>query len=511
MSEGETAVLQGPTPDPACIQIVAPSNILTTPQGTMMAFAIPVMVSGFVPCMTAFDPSNRPQPQQRSSDDSVYPDQQVCATHLSFKKRHAKLQNKKIETQAEGDCKTGNRRGPVKLRNKKLEVQPCLTSPSTQRAIAQDYSEHVAAAVAARREEQLLRTELDELSTKASSFDGEAVSDEVPRIGIDIGGVLLESHRDHRSMWEVPGGERAIRDIIEIFGVSNVFLVSKVQLGGKMHTKTKEWLHGSAGFLERIGLPSENVAFVSAISGIHGKGVEAKRLGLSHFVDNRWEVLEAVFSDRAGNSLDSVQRFHGTLFHFATGGLGQRMPELSNAARARLPPEFYSYYTAVSGWSEVLEILQRDARAKASEESNAWMFQGKLQCTSESQRSAGQGLEVHPKSADSACAIVSRAPVSMRVVDVGIEEDGAFAVVRQLLGTDGEHFKWIASSAGVKVILHGRGSPHPQPQSRQRGPLQVCIRSSNKENLKSGIAMVEELIDHVHQNYHEFRQRLVAA
>jgi len=518
-------MLQGgwPPSDSVPTQLGAPSILMAAPYGTMMVFAIPVACSGPVPYMMPVDPQGRPQPQPRLSDESVNPDHQICATQLSCKNKLAKLQNKKLAKQFEGDSKTCHRRGQLKLRNKKLE-KDVFTASLTQRAVAVDGSNHIATTIAARRDEQLLRlalasfgdkssrceTAIEELSTMAPSVDDaslleESVSDEVPRIGIDIGGVLLESCRHNRSMREVPGGDKAVRDIIDTFGVSNVFLVSKVQLGGIMHTKTKEWLHGPNGFLERVGLPSKNVVFVSAISGGNGKGVQAKRLHLSHFVDNKWEVLEAVFSDRAGNSGDSVQRFHGRLFHFATGGIGKWKPELCEAARARVSPAFYSYYTAVSGWSEVQELLQGDASAKPSEEVQTCMSQGKLQHTSNPQGSTGQGLMVHSKKTPLATAFVS-SPVSVHAVDVGIEEDTEFGVVKRLLGSNGEHFKWIASTTGVKLLLHGCGSPHPQPQSRQHEPLQVCIRASERENLKHGITLVEELINHVHQEHLDFRR-----
>merc|ERR1719201_1758565 len=93
-----------------------------------------------------------------------------------------------------------------------------------------------------------------------------------------------------------------------------------------MHQMTKRWLFKPNGFSERSGILAENVVFVSSINGLDGKGAAASRLGLSHFVDNKSEVLEAVFSDEAGNSAEFVRRFDGILFHFASGGNGRRKP-----------------------------------------------------------------------------------------------------------------------------------------------------------------------------------------
>merc|ERR1712232_1207960 len=125
--------------------------------------------------------------------------------------------------------------------------------------------------------------------------------------------------------WEAPGAFDAVRCVVQLFGPSNVFLVSKVRLRGNMHRDTKQWLE-TQKFCEKTGVLEGNIRFVSNVAEPNGKGVVASRLGLSHFVNDKLEVLESVFSDQAGNSGPLVQKFHGCLFHFASGGSGSIPP-----------------------------------------------------------------------------------------------------------------------------------------------------------------------------------------
>ncbi len=114
---------------------------------------------------------------------------------------------------------------------------------------------------------------------------------------------------------------------------------------------------------------------VNDINGPNGKGVAAKRLGLSHFVDNKCEVLESVVADKAGNSGVFIQRFQGTLFHFATGGSGKWKPGRPPA----MSSELQQYYCAVSGWKEVLSKFGKD------KDGAEWTSEEKFQGSKEAQ------------------------------------------------------------------------------------------------------------------------------
>ncbi|CAE7501080.1 invs [Symbiodinium sp. KB8] len=147
-----------------------------------------------------------------------------------------------------------------------------------------------------------------------------------PRIGIDIGGVLTrQGDRTYMgpldewdTTWEADGALDAVGKIAQVFGPSNTFLVSKVSPGKSMHRRMEQWLHETMDFCEVTGVPKDNIVFVSAVSGTQGKGVVCERLGISHFVDDKIEVLKSVFEDELKHeSLKSLPHRQQTLFRDA--------------------------------------------------------------------------------------------------------------------------------------------------------------------------------------------------
>eukprot|EP00747_Dinoflagellata_sp_TGD_P178792 gnl/TRDRNA2_/TRDRNA2_28412_c0_seq1.p1 gnl/TRDRNA2_/TRDRNA2_28412_c0~~gnl/TRDRNA2_/TRDRNA2_28412_c0_seq1.p1 ORF type:complete len:611 (-),score=68.55 gnl/TRDRNA2_/TRDRNA2_28412_c0_seq1:242-2017(-) len=190
----------------------------------------------------------------------------------------------------------------------------------------------------------------------------EAYSGAEPRIGIDIGGVLTRDGDPSVSKdeqwgvdWEAPDALEACRRLVEVFGSKNVFLVSKVRPGGSMQRKTEHWLHEVVDFCNFTGVPKESIVFVGAVDGPNGKGPAALQLGLSHFVDDKLQVLESVFSDTAGNSGHLVERHQGILFHFAKGGALKSAPQgnLDDVA-----PRMRKHVHGVANWREVLGKLR---------------------------------------------------------------------------------------------------------------------------------------------------------
>jgi len=307
-----------------------------------------------------------------------------------------------------------------------------------------------------------------------------------PRIGIDIGGVLTREGdawakgARWSADWEAPGAFDAVREIVRSFGPRNVFLVSKVQLGGPMHQQTERWLQ-EMGFFEKTGVLSTSVVFVSAVSGLAGKGVVASRLGLSHFVDDKLEVLQSVISDVAGNAGDFVRRFRGVLFHFASGGSGCKLP-----LRPRImEPDLEDHYCAVSCWSEVLEHLSCGDSHSASTPSEL----------------RSPDLPLESRRSDSKVTVTSSraAPYLVHRVHVGVEEDEGFGVVRRLAGRRNENLQYIAKySGGAKIYLCGRGT------SQTREPLSVCIRAKTPAELEVAIALVGDLVSDIREEYQQF-------
>jgi hypothetical protein len=424
----------------------------------------------------------------------------------------AKLQNRKI----------------AKLQNKSLGRDLSLSSSADSASSTEDY-EAVATAIsksercrslAARKNEQLLRLALaalgdpsrhydiamdGDLSSSSlitrttsymstmvstlSSIDEDSVLEdspsvlsalpqtpcpgaEVQRIGVDIGGVLVDIHKITNKIREVKGGADAVRTLMKTFGEKNVFLVSKVRLGGQMHRRTQRWLQGPTGLFARTGLPAENIVFVEHISGSLGKGVAAKTLGLSHFVDDKWEVLQAVVGDKAGNSGNLVQRFEGILFHFAKGGSGRWRPE----PPAALSVELKGHYYAVSGWLDVLHRLSNCPSSKVMSDKEALTPQRKTNNL-------------------------------VKEVLVGVDDDPDFGVVKRVLGHDDEHFKYIATECSVKVILYGHGSPHPTPPSLQDAPLRVSILAQKQDRLDLAVVLVEDLIQDILEEHQAYIRR----
>jgi hypothetical protein len=237
-----------------------------------------------------------------------------------------------------------------------------------------------------------------------------------------------------------------------------------------------------------VGLPSENVEFVEKISGLDGKGYVAARLGLSFFVDDTGEVLESVFADKT-NSSDFIKRFDGILFHFASSGRHR----WKTKPRENMSAKFWYHYSAVTKWSEVLECLGI-VSASSLQVEESWMLQRKRQCPSE----ATELVVSRPT------AFTKELSTLVNRIDVNIEDDASFGVVKRLTGPDNEYFRYIANESGAKILLNGKGSPHPQAQRSEQEPLTICIRAKTSKCLQEAVALAEELLHDVRLEYQKF-------
>lgn len=272
------------------------------------------------------------------------------------------------------------------------------------------------------------------------------------RIGVDLGGVIFV---DQVRRW-VPQAVDGVRGLVKIFGAQNVFIVSKVKLHGPVHLACCEALAKSGGFLEKVGIPLENVVFVPAVSGPHGKGSVGEKLGLTHFVDDRYDVLQSIYADESSNSGHLVRKFNGMLFHFEHGGRCTRRP----SAPAGMPASLIKHYHAVSGWPELIAALDAGTTTSPQKEPLATVF------------IAGR-IEVHR-------------------ISVGCEANAACRVVPRLL----RGFCEIEDFTGVKILLRGAGSPHPQPKREEQDPLSIVIRTQANCGgaLELAVPLVEDLL-----------------
>ena len=123
-----------------------------------------------------------------------------------------------------------------------------------------------------------------------------------PRLGVDIGRVIIDGAAhpgggdtaffdgDEATMLATPemaGAVDAIGRLVPLFG-GRVWLVSKC--GPRVQARTERWLAGH-DFFRRTGMAAGHVRFCRRRAD---KRDHCVQLGLTHFVDDRPEVHEAI-------------------------------------------------------------------------------------------------------------------------------------------------------------------------------------------------------------------------
>lgn len=115
------------------------------------------------------------------------------------------------------------------------------------------------------------------------------------KIGIDIGGVIIDREKNdntdtslfgpnYLNALAVPGAFEAIQTIHnEIF--PETYIISKC--GANIERKSREWLEHN-GFYKKTGMFEEKVLFCRER---RDKAPIAQKLGLTHFIDDKLEVL----------------------------------------------------------------------------------------------------------------------------------------------------------------------------------------------------------------------------
>lgn len=119
------------------------------------------------------------------------------------------------------------------------------------------------------------------------------------KLGIDIGRVIIAAADPSQpqdttflgggrdAVLQTPpsaGAFEAIADLVDLFD-GRVWLVSKA--GKRVREKTRIWL-AHHDFFERTGIPPENLRFCYKR---HEKAYHCEELGLTHFIDDRIQVL----------------------------------------------------------------------------------------------------------------------------------------------------------------------------------------------------------------------------
>lgn len=126
--------------------------------------------------------------------------------------------------------------------------------------------------------------------------------DDIPRIALDIGGVIMSaSNTTHEDTDASSGVTRecldAVKAIVALFGAENVFIISKARK--KMADASLAKLR-ARNFFEYTGILMVYVYFCE--ERIQKKPI-AESLGITHFVDDRWSVLEHLDPDRTNRYL----------------------------------------------------------------------------------------------------------------------------------------------------------------------------------------------------------------
>lgn len=109
-------------------------------------------------------------------------------------------------------------------------------------------------------------------------------------LGIDIGNVITAGGNevftpDFLTGPAMPGAFEAIKKLVEKFGRAHVWLVSKC--GQQTETRTVQWLEHH-GFFESTDVCRGHVIFCRKR---HEKAPICERIGITHFIDDRLEVL----------------------------------------------------------------------------------------------------------------------------------------------------------------------------------------------------------------------------
>jgi hypothetical protein len=159
------------------------------------------------------------------------------------------------------------------------------------------------------------------------------------RLGIDIGRVIISRGEGSNDTSFLHGSiERALQTppyenmfevvprLVARFG-GRAWLVSKC--GPRIQERTRQWLEHHR-FWERTGIPPENVRFCRDRPG---KAPICRELGITHFIDDRLDVLEY---------------------------LRGSVPHLYLFAAAFAPQE--QWLTPLTGWPEALQVVWPQAK-----------------------------------------------------------------------------------------------------------------------------------------------------
>jgi hypothetical protein len=118
---------------------------------------------------------------------------------------------------------------------------------------------------------------------------GRVIMSPKPEVGGADSRFLLLPEGDALDIPPPPGAFEVIAELVRHFG-GRVWIVSKA--GPRIQSLTRRWLERHR-FFERTGMPPRALHFVRER---RDKRLEAEKLGLTHFVDDRVDVLAVLAS-----------------------------------------------------------------------------------------------------------------------------------------------------------------------------------------------------------------------
>ena len=165
------------------------------------------------------------------------------------------------------------------------------------------------------------------------------------RVGVDFGGVILDirdSSPHDNSTALLPAMPQAIESIatmVELLSPQNVFIVSKAKTD--MQPRILFWLDAK-NFYARTGFLPGNIHFCRET---RDKGPIVNRFHITHFVDDRLDVLQCMTSPPDGSLRKSYLL-----------GTGHRYP-IDNPRP--------THCQAVGDWPTIVESIRNDVQANA--------------------------------------------------------------------------------------------------------------------------------------------------
>ena len=184
-----------------------------------------------------------------------------------------------------------------------------------------------------------------------------------PRLGIEIYGTLVKCTRDRAGKnarlcnvnGEVSDAIKFLQLMTQVFQAENVFLIPYAGRHGRRLPEIEHWLVNTLYVTKTVGIRKENIIFHEHRVGRNGKGPIAKRLRLTHYIDDDEENLQDVYRGFHGNAAVEIEDNGGELFLF---------PRSGDIANSKTPRSFFGKLVPkrvmpVRGFADIVKRLSK--------------------------------------------------------------------------------------------------------------------------------------------------------